>query len=249
MGSHSLLHGTFLTQRLNPGFLHYRQILLSYEPPGKLLIRIPVIISLRAHCIPDRHLYLIPIRLHSEGYRFQPIFWGYIKTLTLTPETSRSRLILKCIYILLGFPGSSSGKDSTCNAGDPGLIPGSGRSTGEGIGYLLQYSWSLVAQMIKNLPAMWETWVQSLGSEDPLEESVATDSSILAWKIPWTGEHGGLQSMGSQRVGHDWAAKHSAAHTFCLERQNLEMKVKSFKDHFYFVLTNYLEIIILKRYL
>ena len=62
--------------------------------------------------------------------------------------------------ILLGFPGSSAGKDSACNAGEPGSIPGSGRSTGEGIGYLLQYSWaSFVAQLVKNLPAMWETWV------------------------------------------------------------------------------------------
>ena len=57
-----------------------------------------------------------------------------------------------------GFPGSSTGKESTCNAGDPGLIPGSGRSPREGIGYPVQYSWaSLVAQTVKNLPAMWET--------------------------------------------------------------------------------------------
>ena len=62
---------------------------------------------------------------------------------------------------------------------------------------------SLVAQMVKNLPAMQETWVQSLGQEDPLEEGMATYSSILAWRIPWTEEPGGLQSMGSQRVGHD----------------------------------------------
>ena len=59
-----------------------------------------------------------------------------------------------------GFPGSSVGKETACNAGDPGLIPGSGRSPGEGIGYPLQYSWaSLVAQLVKNLPAMQETWV------------------------------------------------------------------------------------------
>ena len=59
-----------------------------------------------------------------------------------------------------GFPGSSVGKESTCNAGDPGSIPESGRSPGEGIGYPLQYSWaSLVAQLVKNLPAMQETWV------------------------------------------------------------------------------------------
>ena len=60
---------------------------------------------------------------------------------------------------------------------------------------------SLVAQTVKNLPAMWETWVQSVGREDPLEEDMATHSSILAWRIPWAEEPGGLQSMGSQRVG------------------------------------------------
>ena len=84
-----------------------------------------------------------------------------------------------------GFPGSSAGKESACNAGDPSSIPGLGRSPGEGIGYLLQYSWtSSVAQMVKNLPAVQETWVQSLGWEDPLEEGMATHSSILAWRIP-----------------------------------------------------------------
>ena len=57
--------------------------------------------------------------------------------------------------------------------------------------------------MVKKLPAMGETWVRPLGWEDPLEEGMATHSSILAWEIPWTGEPGGLQSMGSQRVGHD----------------------------------------------
>ena len=62
---------------------------------------------------------------------------------------------------------------------------------------------SLVAQLVKNLPAMPETWVRSLGWEDPLEEGMATHSSILAWRIPWTEEPGGLQSMGSQRVGHN----------------------------------------------
>ena len=68
-------------------------------------------------------------------------------------------------YITMrGIPGSSAGKESACNAGDPGLIPGSGRSTGEGIGYPLLYSWaSLVAQLVKKPPAVWETWVRSLG--------------------------------------------------------------------------------------
>ena len=85
------------------------------------------------------------------------------------------------------FPNSSVGKESACNTGDPDLIPGSGRSAGEGIGYPLQYSWaSLVAQLVKNPPAMWETWVQSLGWEDHLEKGKATHSSILAWRIPCT---------------------------------------------------------------
>ena len=84
-------------------------------------------------------------------------------------------------------PNGSVSKESACNAEDPGSIPGSGRSAGEGINYPLQYSWaSLVAQLVKNPPAMWETWVQSLDWEDPLEKGKAHHSSILAWKIPWT---------------------------------------------------------------
>ena len=78
---------------------------------------------------------------------------------------------------------------------------------------------SLVAQRLKRLPARRETWVQSLGREDPLEKEMATHSSILAWRIPWTEEPGRLQSMGLQRVGHDWATSlslstwhHQAAH-------------------------------------
>ena len=61
----------------------------------------------------------------------------------------------------------------------------------------------LVTLLVKNLPTMQETWVRSLGREDPLEEEMATHSSILAWRIPWAEEPGGLQSVGSQRVGHD----------------------------------------------
>ena len=95
-----------------------------------------------------------------------------------------------------GFPDSSVDKESACNAGDPGLITGLGRSPGEGIGYPLQYSWaSLVAQLVKNPPAMWETWVQSLGWEDPLGKGKATTL------VFWPGEFHG--SIGSQRVGHN----------------------------------------------
>ena len=84
------------------------------------------------------------------------------------------------------------------------MIPGLGQSAGEGIGYPLQYSWaSLVAQLVKNPPSMWETWVRSLGGEDPLEKGMANHSSIVAWRIPWTVEPGRLQSMGLQRVRQD----------------------------------------------
>ena len=86
-----------------------------------------------------------------------------------------------------GFPDSSVGKESSCNAGHPSAITGSGRSAGEGIGYPHQYSWAfLVAQLEKDLPAMQETWVQSLGWEDPLEKGKATHSIILSWRIPRT---------------------------------------------------------------
>ena len=84
-----------------------------------------------------------------------------------------------------GFPNSSGGKESACNAGDPGSIPGSGRSPGEGIGYPLQYSWaSLVAQLVKNLPAMWETWVLSLvweGEHYQLQYSGLENSMDSLW--------------------------------------------------------------------
>ena len=91
------------------------------------------------------------------------------------------------MLIQVSFPGGSAGKESACNAGDLGSIPGLGRFPGEGIGYPLQYSQaSLVAQLVKNLPAMREIWVRSLGWEDPLEKGKATHSSILAWRIPWT---------------------------------------------------------------
>ena len=93
---------------------------------------------------------------------------------------------LSNFHFNLLIPDSSVDKESTCNSGDPGSIPGLGRSP-EGIGYPLQYSWaSLVARLVKNPPAMQETPVRFLGWEDPLEKERATHSSILAWRIPWT---------------------------------------------------------------
>ena len=85
---------------------------------------------------------------------------------------------------LQGFPGSTAGKESTCNAGDPGSIPGSERFPGEGLGYPLQCSCaSLVAQLVKNLPEMQEILFQFLAWEDPLEKGKVTHSCILAWRI------------------------------------------------------------------
>ena len=96
---------------------------------------------------------------------------------------------------------NSAGKESTHSAGDPGSTPELGRSPEEGLDYAFQYSWaSLVDQMIKNLPAMWETWVRSLVWKDPLEEGMTTHSIILAWRIPidreawWAIVHGAAKS-------------------------------------------------------
>ena len=98
-----------------------------------------------------------------------------------------------------GFTYGSVAKESACNAGDFGSFPGLGRSPGEGKGYLLQCAWAcLIVQLVKNPPAMWETWVQFLGQEDLLEKRKAAHSSVVAWRIPWT-----IESMESQRVVYD----------------------------------------------
>ena len=106
------------------------------------------------------------------------------------------------------FPRGSLVKNFSANAGaawDTGSIPDLGRSPGEEMSTHSSIWDFLVAQMVKSLPAMRETWVWSLGWEDPLEKEMATCSSTLAWKIPWTEEPGGLQSTGSQRIGRDWS--------------------------------------------
>ena len=115
--------------------------------------------------------------------------------------------------ILLGFLGGLDGKESACNVGDLGLISESGKSPGEGNGYPLQYSClknsmyrgSWWAQLVKNLPAMRETWFDPWVGKIPWRREWLTHSSILAWRIPWTEEPVRLQSMGSQRVRNDWA--------------------------------------------
>ena len=107
----------------------------------------------------------------------------YTYTHTNTHTHTYTQVRQRDIHIYIN-PESSVGKETACNAGDPGSIPGLGRSAGEGIGYPLHYSWaSLVAQLVKNPPAMQETWLCSLGWEDPLQKGKATRFSILAWRI------------------------------------------------------------------
>ena len=113
------------------------------------------------------------------------------------------------LYTMRGFPGSSAGKESTCNGGDPGLIPGLGRSPGEGIGKL-QFSWaSLVAQMVENPPAMRETWVGKI----PWRRVWQPTLVFLPGEAPWTEEPGRATVHGVLKSGHDRATKHSTAYT------------------------------------
>ena len=139
--------------------------------------------------------------------------WGETKgvfTVFSYPVISLNPVFDSIYRYLKGFPGSTPGKESACNAGDPGWIPELGRSSEEGIGYPLQYSWaSLVAQMVENLPAMLKPWVWFLGWEDSLEEGMATHSSILAWRIPWTEELCGPWDHKESDM-----TKHSSAHLF-----------------------------------
>ena len=169
--------------------------------------------------------HLLPVQIWSRKWQPIPVFlpgkfhgqkslagyspWGCKESDAI--EHARSAHLYRLQVFLpempfLGFLGSSAGRESPCNTGDPGSIPGSGSSPEEGIGYSLQYSWaSLMAQKVKNPPAMEDNRVWSLAWEDPLEKGMATHSIILARRIPWPEETGGLQSMGSQRVRHNWA--------------------------------------------
>ena len=136
--------------------------------------------------------------------------------------------------LAMGFPCGSTGKKSACNAGIPGSIPGSGRSPAEGTVSPLQYSWaSLMAQMVKNPPALWDTRVQSLDWKDPLEEGMATHSSILTGESRWTEKLGGLQPMGSQRVRHNGVTfTYSKIYDICtpIFREALHIIVKIWKQ-------------------
>ena len=108
-----------------------------------------------------------------------------------------------------GFLGSSAGKESTYNAEDPGLTPGSGRSPGEGTGYPFQYSWtSLMAQMAQGLPQCRRPWFDPYVGKTPRRRAWQPTPVSLPGESQWREEPGRLQSMGSQRVRQDWATKH-----------------------------------------
>ena len=124
-------------------------------------------------------------------------------------DSYRSFQNFKCYYLVtsLAILGASPYSGSWWWTGRPGVRRFMG-SQRVGHDWTTDLIWS-VAQMVKNLPSMQATWVQPLGWKDPLEKGMATHSSILAWRIPWTEESGRLQFMGSQRVGHNWATSTS----------------------------------------
>ena len=172
-------------------------------------IVLPLSLASISKILSPSQIELYPIKQLPISSSLQPLATAVLLSgslnLTTVDTSYKWNYTIICLFTtglfcsLMGFPHSSVGEESAYNAGAPSSIPGLGRSPGEGIGYPLQYSWaSLVAQLVKNPPAMQEAWVRSLGWEDPLEKGIATDSSILAWKIPGT-----IQAMGLQRVRHD----------------------------------------------
>ena len=131
-----------------------------------------------------------------------------------------------------GFLGSSVGKESACNAGGCGSIPGLKRSPGEGIGHPLQFTWaSLVTQTIKNLLAMRETWVWSLGWEHPLKEGMAIHSTILVWRMPINRGTWWATVQGITKSWHDWVTKHSTV-AYCTDYYNFIVSLEVGKHSF-----------------
>ena len=155
-------------------------------------------------CNWRRQRHPTPVLLPGKSHGWRSLVgcspWGH-KGLDTTEWLNRLSLVVGG-----DFPGSLAGKESTCNVGNPSSIPGSGRSTGEEIGFSLHYSWaSLVAQLVKNLPAMCNTWVWSPGGGhgNPLHWSCLENPMDRgAWRV---------QSTGPKRIGCDWATKHSTA--------------------------------------
>ena len=134
-----------------------------------------------------------PSFLDQSSLSLHPIFTTLKVPLSLSLPAQESQCLFCFLAILFLLD------QSFLNSGLPKIVHSDS----------FYYKTSLVAQRVKRLPTMQETWVRSLGREDPLEKKMATHSSTLAWKIPWTEEAGKLQSMGSQRVGHDFYYKRS----------------------------------------
>ena len=135
-------------------------------------------------------------------------------------------LIKEKIEMKMGFPGSSAGKESTCNARDTRSIPASGRSSGEEIGYSLQYYWAfLVAQMVEKNPPLsgFNPWVRKI----PWRRAWQPTPVFLPGESPWTEEPGGLQSMGLQRVGHNWVTKDTLTQGMNMENRK---QIKNTQD-------------------
>ena len=141
-----------------------------------------VIRHFKGRCCEGKSLYIWP----QEDQRTSSEDWPLSSVVIKHPPHYHMHIfLLKSKLFAWGFPFSSAGKESACNSADTGSIPGLGRSSGDGIGYPLQYApASLVAQLVNNPPTKRETWGRSLGWEDPLEK--ATQSNIPAWRIPWT---------------------------------------------------------------
>ena len=151
------------------------------------------------------HWWFLQICCHIEFNTFTLSALMFFNSLGHIPRSgitgSYSNFIFNflriCHSVFQGFPISSTGKELACNAGDPGL----GRAPGEGLGYPLQYFWAfLVAQMVNNLPSMWDTWVWSLCWKDPLEKGKASHSSIMAWRISDCIVHGVTESDTTERL-------------------------------------------------
>ena len=138
--------------------------------------------------------------------------WPLIPLPFLSPAWTSKNIVV--------FPVRSAGKETACNAGDPGSIPASGRSSGEGIGYPLLYSWASLAQTVKNPHVRWDTWfnpwvgkIPWKRAKIPWRRAWQPTPAFFPGESPWTEEPGRLQFMGSQRVRYDWAMKHTHTHT------------------------------------
>ena len=176
-------------------------------------------------CFVWAHTYIVLSQCQALFYAF------YIISLQQASPTSTgfsSHSLLEVIWRSPpgGFPDSSVGKESACKAGDSGSIPGSGRSTGEGIGYPLQYSWvSLVVQLVKNPSAVWETWFRSLGWEDTLEKGKATHSSVsgLQNSMDYT-VHGVTESDTTEQLSLHFTSTRGQTCAFVSRKENTDVK-------------------------